>query len=333
MSFVVLLSDVRRLLFFIIILLMEVILNYVTISPFRMGSPELVFEVHYGGRFDGYFGCKYVGGEVAIHHETYDREMLSFFEIEGILKPYGYNFGDLTYFKDPVKSLVNGLYLITSDHNVLYWSSCHISHYIVHLYIVSFGEGGGNEDDDDEEDDYEDEDDHKGRVDLHDPWWADKLSDDKDLFDVDMDVGCIGDEPSTQVGSQYDGNGEGGDEGDDDDNNDEGSDDNSHGQQAEDHSEGHDVDGSQSGGKFMRSFEDGDDDGNNSKIGRRDILESPYPSGEDDKVTHAPNYDFHAVDLSDLVFNLKMKFPDIKMFKEAIKVYNVIRRKTTDFFF
>jgi hypothetical protein len=73
------------------------------------------------------------------------------------------------YFKDPVKSLVDGLHLITYDDDVLFLSSCHIGHYIVHLFIVSFGEGGGDEGDY-EDDDYEDENDYRAKVGLHDPW-------------------------------------------------------------------------------------------------------------------------------------------------------------------
>jgi hypothetical protein len=92
---------------------MEVILKYVTNSPCRMGFLDLVFEVHYRGRFNSHFDCEYVGGEVAVHHKTYDPEKLSFFEIDGILKPYGYKYGDLMYFRDPEKRLVYGLLLIT----------------------------------------------------------------------------------------------------------------------------------------------------------------------------------------------------------------------------
>jgi hypothetical protein len=139
------------------------LLKYVTISPYRMGSPELVFEVHHGSRFDRHFRCEYVSGSITVHHETFDLNKLSFFEIEGILKEYGYKSGDLMYFKDPVKSLVDGLHLITSEDNVLFLSSCHIGHYIVHSYIVSFGEGGDDEGDN-EKDDYKDENDYRARV-------------------------------------------------------------------------------------------------------------------------------------------------------------------------
>jgi len=98
------------------------------------------------------------------------------------------------YFRDLEKSLVDGLHLITSGHDVLFMSTCHTRHFVVHLYIMSFGEGGTNEND------YEEDDDDRGRVDLNDHWWADKISDDENLFDVNVDeggvVGGSGDGPS-----------------------------------------------------------------------------------------------------------------------------------------
>ncbi|GLT67649.1 hypothetical protein SLA2020_399410 [Shorea laevis] len=149
-----------------------------------MGSTNLVFEVRYGGRFDRHSGCEYVGGDVVVHHESYDPDKLSYFDLEAMLKEYGYNSGDLMYFKHPDKSLVDGLYLITSDHDVLYMVASHTGHFIVHIYIVSFEEVGANECDEEE---YEEDDGGRSRVDWNDPWWADKLSDDDDLFDVDVD--------------------------------------------------------------------------------------------------------------------------------------------------
>jgi hypothetical protein len=68
-------------------------------------------------------------------------------------------------------------------------------------------------------------------------------------------------------------------------------------------------------------------------MGRNDILESLGPSGEDEEGTHVPNYDLHAMDLKDSVLDLRMKFPDIKIFREAVKKYNVRRGKDINFFF
>jgi len=86
------------------------------------------------------------------------------------------------YFKDHLKSLVDGLYLINSDHDVLFLSASHTRYIILELYIVSFVDGGGDEEDNEEDDKY------GGSVDLDDHWWAYKISDDEDLFDVDVDV-------------------------------------------------------------------------------------------------------------------------------------------------
>jgi hypothetical protein len=200
----------------------------------------------------------------------------------------------------------------------------------VHLYTVSFGEGGGDEGDN-EEDDYEDEDDYRARIGLHDLWWEGKLSDNEDLFDVDMDGGGGGAVPSTQSGggggarpsTQYSFEGEANDntnEGDDDDNT-----------NTVDMSYGvNNVDMFEGGGSFMRSFEidDDDDKDSNSKIRISDILKSPCLSGEDEEVRYAPDHDFHAIDLGDPDIKLKQKLSDIKMFREAVKMYNV--RRGTD---
>jgi hypothetical protein len=56
---------------------------------------------------------------------------------------------------------------------VLSLSACHTGHVMLELYIVSF-----------EDDEY------GGRVNSDDPWWTDKLSDDEDLFDVDVGAGA-----------------------------------------------------------------------------------------------------------------------------------------------
>jgi hypothetical protein len=62
---------------------------------------ELAFEVHYGGRINRGLTCTYVGGDVDVHAETYDDDKLSFFEIEGIVKNYGYKSEDLVYYLVP----------------------------------------------------------------------------------------------------------------------------------------------------------------------------------------------------------------------------------------
>ncbi|GLT53469.1 hypothetical protein SLA2020_267370 [Shorea laevis] len=83
---------------------------------------------------------------------------MSYAVVEEISKHYRYKAGDLMYFRDLEKSLIDGLHLITSDDDVVFMCACHTGHFIVHLYVVSFGEGGVDEDD------YEDDDDDADRV-------------------------------------------------------------------------------------------------------------------------------------------------------------------------
>lgn len=311
-----------------------------------MGSTNLVFEVRYGGRFDRNSGCEYVGGDVVVHHESYDPDKLSYIDLEAMLKEYGYKSGDLMYFKHPDKSLVDGLYLITSDHDVLYMVASHTGHFIVHIYIVSFEEVGANECDEEE---YEEDDGGRSRVDWNDPWWADKLSDDDDLFDVDVDDtrdgGGDGAGPSTvNEGTSNTVEDEGTDNSidaeyefdDDNDGNvsDDETDISDSGEEDGVHVEEVDASKAQSDGQLGRSLEDDEaDDGDiNSECGRSDILVSPVPSDEDDGVTSFPNdHDFHAVDLQDPHLKLKMKFTSIQVFREAVREYNLKRGKDIRF--
>jgi hypothetical protein len=205
--------------------------------------------------------------------------------------------------------------LIKSDHNVLFMVASHKSDNVVHLFVVSFGE-----DIIDVEDCEEDE--NVGRVDLNDPWWRDTISDDEDIFDVDVDdidggarpsktkpngsnvVECReeeqhrdergveeGDDSRHNEPGEHD-NGEG--EGGDDDRS--GDDDNEEGEDAVNQNEG-----GSSGCNFKTYFEDDDDDDDddddNSEMGRSDILESPVISDEDYETQSARTLDFHAVDL------------------------------------
>jgi hypothetical protein len=268
-----------------------------------MGSSELVVEVHYGGRFDRRFGCVYVGGEVEVHHEKVDLDKLLYFEIEGICKEYGYRSGDLINFKDPRKSLVDGLYLITSDHDVLSLSACHNVHVILELYIVSFENKGGDEENSEEDDEY------GGRVNFDDPWWADKLSDDEDLFDVDVGVGAGAVPSNVQLDNhRVESSEESSKDGIDNDSEDDG-----------DHTEAGQM-----------TYEDVDDD-YNSDMGRSDILVSPVPSDEECEITLALGSEFHLVDMRDPVLELEMKFSNIRTFREAVRMFNFKRGKDITF--
>jgi hypothetical protein len=172
---------------------------------------ELVFEINYGGRFDRAYGVIYSRGEIVIHPESIDPDSFTFSMLESIVEQYGYNPGDLVYFRDPNQDLVVGLHLVSSNYDVHYMSSVHVENN-VELYIVSFqddgdGDGEGGEDDGEE--------DVRGRVALNDPWWDDKISDDEDVFEVNYDVNRAG--PSTYEcveGDRENGDGNGNEDGD-----------------------------------------------------------------------------------------------------------------------
>jgi hypothetical protein len=287
------------------------------------------------------------GGEVALHTESVDPDELSYFELEAICRPYGYKSGDLIFFLHPGQSLANGLHLITSDHNVLFMVEQHKTHNIVQLYIVSFEEGIVDvfEGDDEDED--------GARVDLNDPWWHDKISDEEDLFDVDVDDDTHGAGPSTVVpdrsecqGGEQDRNERGEGEGNEANDGGEGNEanDGGEGNEASDEGEGNeDNDGGEAavdeGAGGNSSFDlkrpvnddDGDDDDDNSEMGRSDILESPVPSDDDCETPSARTVDFTHLDLQDPSITIGMKFPNIEMFREAIRVYNVKKGKDIKF--
>lgn len=52
-------------------------------------------------------------------------------------------------------------------------------------------------------------------------------------------------------------------------------------------------------------------------------MQSLVISDEDDGVAYVPSYEFHAVNLKDPILGLRMKYPNIQLFKEAIKVFKV----------
>jgi hypothetical protein len=217
-------------------------------------SSKLVFGVSYG--------CDYMGGNVCVHGESYDPDNLSFFELEDICKDYGYKAGNLMYFREPDKTLMDSFHLITCDDDALFMVGCHKEQVIVHLYVVCFEEGQGGVEKYDKDDDDEEE----ARVDYNDPWvdYKDKVSDVEDLFDVEVDT------VDTRTGASGAGDG-----------------DEEDGNHAEEYAGLHsDYVRSEIGPKNKKRFEDVDDDDTNSEMGRSDILESPPNSDEEDGVTN-----------------------------------------------
>lgn len=106
-----------------------------------MTDPEfLMFEIHHDSRFDREHRCTYIGGDVANYpNPIFDKDKMSFIEVNGVVEFYGYGSGNLIYYNIPNKRLDKGLILLSSDHDVLEMVEHHIGHGLVELYLVSFG--------------------------------------------------------------------------------------------------------------------------------------------------------------------------------------------------
>jgi hypothetical protein len=104
----------------------------------KMDDDEFfIFEIHFGGRFKNLNGLVYVNGDVTAHDEPFDSDCLSIFELESILERYGYQRGDLIYYKLTDMSLDNGLVLLKTDADVLKMVDAHKTEKFVVLYTVS----------------------------------------------------------------------------------------------------------------------------------------------------------------------------------------------------
>jgi len=78
----------------------------------------------------------------------------------------------------------------------------------------------------------------------------------------------------------------------------------------------------------MHSFEDVEVDDNNSERGRSDILQSPPNSDEvDGGISSYPSSKIYEVDLVNPNLKLKIKFSSLRLFRAAVKQYNVQRGK------
>jgi hypothetical protein len=149
-----------------------------------MVNNDVVFRVHFGGQFDRWHKFTYVGGDIGLNEETYDLDCQSFVEIETIVKKFGYQPGDLIYYREPGKELDDGLVFITSDEDRM--TMFFLGHKLVVLYTVSVanaidevgpnvGEVAKVEDSDDEE--------RRMNV-INDPYWQSLISDGDDAWDA-----------------------------------------------------------------------------------------------------------------------------------------------------
>lgn len=73
---------------------------------------------------------EYIGGK-ELHHEPWDMDCLSFFELETICTENGYTHGDLMYYAHLAKPLDDGLVLISSYMDVLEMVICHKGHNMI----------------------------------------------------------------------------------------------------------------------------------------------------------------------------------------------------------
>jgi hypothetical protein len=105
---------------------------------YTMASNDVIFRVHYRSRFDRGHRCTYVGGNIGLYEEPYDLDRLSFFEIERVVKKFGFYPGDLLYYCEAGKELEDGLVLLTSDEDVVKMADVFLGHKHVVLYTVVF---------------------------------------------------------------------------------------------------------------------------------------------------------------------------------------------------
>jgi hypothetical protein len=250
-----------------------------------MATREFQFEVHYGGKINRGFTCAYIGGKVDMYDEKFNKDKLSFFEIEGIVKKYGYKSGDLVYYIHPGCSIQSGLKLISLDYNVLEMVAAHVEVPVIMLYLVSFDESRVN---DDEYEDYNDDNDgeygENSRIDRDDPYWEEMLE--PDLFDEDNNLSG----PSMEGGIVEEGGVEGGVEGDEDGNDGEDAkEDNDDEEKSNEEAEG-DNQNANAERAIIQVSERGEcygdeiDDDANSDMAQSDILVSPPISDEENEV-------------------------------------------------
>ncbi|KAB1210039.1 hypothetical protein CJ030_MR6G019429 [Morella rubra] len=100
--------------------------------------------------------------------------------MEVIVRPYGYNNGDLLYYKEPGKSLDEGPKLVSSDHDVLQMVSCYQAEQVVVLYLVSFVGNGGDEEND-EAGGEDNEESKRRKIRVSDLFWSTVLSSDDEF--------------------------------------------------------------------------------------------------------------------------------------------------------
>jgi hypothetical protein len=282
---------------------------------------------------------------------TYDLDCLSFFEVKTIVKKFGYQLGDVIYYREYNKELDDGLVLITFDDDVVRMAECILEHKLVVLYTVSFahddykvctnvGEVEEDEGSDDEE---------RMRIFIDDPYWQSLMSRDDDAWDDGGEpvasTSTYGDDTSIfgdgDGGDNEDGDGDGGDE--DDGDKEAGDGDCGHGgdgheEAGDEHSEVIEQETAHVGGsRHLASFGGRMlKDQVSSNLGRSDILVTPPKSDEENEVGSRPSCvtrisEFHDADMEDHKLVVGMTFTLVNQFRQAVREYNLFRRKDVQF--
>jgi hypothetical protein len=289
-----------------------------------MANNDVIFRVHYGGRFDRRYKCTYVGGQIGLYEESYDLDCLSFFEIETMARKFGYQPGDLVYYRIPERELDDGLVLLPSDEDVVRMAEVLLGHTLVVLYTVSFADAnadakvGANEGKDVAKSGNEE---MRMKV-INDLYWQALMSDDDDAWDG-------ADEPEAGTSKRdndyipdFD------DEGDTDE--EDGShEDGSHEEGS--HEMATDVGGaSGSATMFGRMLDDEEKDEVSSNLARSDILVTPPKSDEEYEASSWPKCvtrtsQFQDVDMEDPHLDVGMSFESAAQFRKAMREYNLFR--------
>jgi hypothetical protein len=64
-------------------------------------------------------------------------DRLFFFEIETVVRKFGYQPGDLIYYWEPNRDLDDGLVLLTSHADVIKMAEVHLGHKLVHYFFCN----------------------------------------------------------------------------------------------------------------------------------------------------------------------------------------------------
>jgi hypothetical protein len=286
---------------------------------YTMASNDVIFRVHYGGRFDRRHRCTYVGGNIGLYEEPYDLDCLSFFEIENVVKKFGYHPGDLVYYCEASKELEDGLVLLTSDEDVVKMADVFLGHKLVVLYIVAFSKSANelvpnvSEVEEGEDDGVEE----RRMKDVNDPYWRALMSDDEndawDVPDESEDSDSYFDEQGDSEEGGDSGEEEGGDGG---------------------HEEAAQQDRTHVGGLGDPSklLDDEEEDEVSSNLARSDVLVSPPKSDEEFEATSGVRCvtrvsQFEDVDMEDPHLDVGMSFESAAQFRKAVREYNLFRGK------